>query len=304
MDEAKKRILISGASGLIGSAVRRAAHERKLQLTTLVRHHGEVVGGTLYWNPEKPDAAIHPMGLEGCDAAVHLSGANVGRRWTEKYRRTIVASRVGSTRALCRALAQVRQPPSVLVCASAIGIYGDRGDEVLTEASEPGSGFLADTCAAWERAADEARSAGIRVVHARFGVVLSPRGGALRKLLPLFRLGLGGRLGSGRQWMSWISLRDAVQSLFFLMDREDLQGAFNLTAPQPVTNAVFTRELASALQRPAWFGVPAGVLRAGMGAMADQTVLSSQRVQPQRLEEAGFRFEDPDLRSALRALLG
>lgn len=302
--EAKKRILVSGASGLIGSAVRREAQERGLQVTALVRHHREVVGGTLYWNPEKADAAVHPMGLEGCDAVIHLSGANVARRWTNEYRGKIVSSRVGSTQALCHALAQVRERPRVLVCASAIGLYGDRGDEVLTEASPPGSGFLAGTCVAWERAADKARKAGIRVVHARFGVVLSRSGGALKKMLPVFRLGLGGQLGDGRQWMSWISLRDAVRALFFLMESEDLQDAFNLTAPQPVTNAAFTETLAAAVHRRSRLRVPAGVLRVGFGAMAEQTMLSSIRAVPERLRGAGFRFEDEELGAALRALLG
>lgn len=305
MSEKKKRILISGASGLIGSAMRRAAQERGIDVTTLVRHHREVVGGTIYWNTGRVDAAIHPMGLEGFDVVVHLSGANIARRWTEDYKREIVSSRVGSTRALCEALAQVRQPPRVLVCASAIGVYGDRGEEVLTEASAPGRGFLAETCVAWEKAADKARAAGIRVVHARFGVVLSRKGGALKKMLPAFRLGIGGKLGSGQQWMSWISIRDAVRALLFLIEDDDQTGPFDLTAPQPVTNRDFTNELAAALHRPAWLGVPAGTLRLAFGAtMANETLLASARVLPQRLEEAGFRFEDADLGAALRALLG
>lgn len=304
MSEKRKRILISGASGLIGSAMRQAAQEHGWDATTLVRHHREVVGGTLYWNPSKPDTAIHPMGLEGFDGAIHLSGANVAHRWTSAYRREMVVSRVGSTRALCDALAQVRRPPQVLVCASAIGIYGDRGDEILTEASAPGTGFLAETCVAWEQAAEKARTAGIRVAHARFGVVLSRKGGALKKMLPPFRLGLGGRLGSGRQWMSWISIRDTVRALLFLLEREDLAGPFNLTSPHPVTNAGFTRELGAAVHRPAWFGTPAGVLRLAFGAeMANEALLASSRVQPERLEAAGFRFEDPELGPALRALL-
>ncbi|MGA7525252.1 MAG: TIGR01777 family oxidoreductase [Acidobacteriaceae bacterium] len=305
MSEKKKRILISGASGLIGSAMRRALQERGMDVATLVRHHREVVGGTVYWNPSKPDGAIHPMGVEGFDAVLHFSGANVARRWTDNYRREIVVSRVGSTRALCEALAQVRQPPRVLVCASATGIYGNRSDEVLTETSAPGKGFLAETCLAWEQAAEKARAAGIRVVHARFGVVLSRKGGALKKMLPPFRLGLGGKLGSGQQWMSWIGMRDAVQALLFLMEADGLAGPFNLTAPQPVTNAEFTRMLGSAVHRPAWLGVPAGLLRVAFGAaMANEMLLASERVLPQRLEEAGFRFEDEELGTALRGLLG
>ncbi|HEX3663199.1 MAG TPA: TIGR01777 family oxidoreductase [Acidobacteriaceae bacterium] len=305
MSEKKKRILISGASGLIGSAMRRAAQERGMDLTTLVRHHRDVVGGTIYWNPGKADGAIHPMGVEELDAVLHLSGASVARRWTEARKREIVASRVGSTGALCEALAQVRHPPRVLVCASAIGIYGDRGEEVLTEDSAPGTGFLAETCVAWEKAAEKARAAGIRVVHARFGVVLSRKGGALKKMLPAFQLGLGGKLGSGQQWMSWISLRDAVRAMLFLMDSDDLAGAFNLTTPHPVRNADFMKELGAAAHRPAWLGVPAGALRMAFGAtMANETLLASARVLPRNLEEAGFRFEDAEIGAALRALPG
>lgn len=304
MSENRKRILISGASGLIGSAVRHAAQERGWDATTLVRRHREVVGGTLYWNPGKPDTAIHPMGLEGFGAVIHLSGANVAHRWTPAYRQQIVTSRVGSTRALCDALAQVRRPPQVLVCASAIGIYGDRGDEVLTESSAPGAGFLAETCVAWETAADKARDAGIRVVHARFGVVLSRKGGALKKMLPAFRVGLGGRMGSGEQWMSWISIRDTVRALLFLVDREDLAGPLNLTAPHPVRNADFTRELGAAVHRPAFLSMPAGALRVAFGAdMTNEALLASDRVQPERLNQAGFCFEDEELGTALRALL-
>lgn len=304
MSEAKKRVLISGASGLIGSAMRRAAQERGIEVISLVRRHREVRGGTLYWNPGKPDAAIHPMGLEGLDAVFHFSGASVARRWTAAYRREIVESRVGSTRALCDALVQVRRKPRVLVCASAIGIYGERGDEVLTEASEAGTGFLSETCVAWERAADQARASGIRVVHARFGVVLSRDGGALKKMLPTFRLGLGGKLGSGQQWMSWISIHDGVRALLLLMERDDLAGPFNLTAPQPLRNADFARALGSAVHRTAWLSVPAAALRLALGAtMANETVLASIRVQPKRLEDEGFQFEEGELGAALRALL-
>ncbi|MFZ0629999.1 MAG: TIGR01777 family oxidoreductase [Acidobacteriaceae bacterium] len=305
MSEKNKRLLISGASGLIGSAMRQAVKERATDVTALVRRHKQVVGGTIYWNPSKPDTAIHPMGLEGFDVVIHMGGASVARRWTEKYKREIVISRVGSTKALSDALAQVHRPPRVLICASAIGIYGDRGGEALTEASVPGTGFLAETCVAWEKAADKARAAGIRVVHARFGVVLSRKGGALKKMLPAFRAGLGGKLGSGRQWMSWISMRDTVRALLFLMEHDDLAGPFNLTAPQPVTNADFTRSLGAALHRPAWLGMPAAGLRVAFGgSMANETLLSSARVQPKRLEEAGFHFEDEELGPALRALLG
>ncbi len=296
-----RRILISGGSGLIGSAVQREARERGMEVTTLVRRHRQVQGRAIYWNP---GTGVHPMALEGFDAIIHLSGATVARRWTEKYRREIVKSRVGTTRTLCEALANVRQRPRVLVCASAVGIYGDRGDEVLTENSGPGAGFLAETCQAWEAAVEPARQAGIRVVHTRFGVVLSREGGALAKMLPVFRLGLGGRLGSGQQWMSWIGVRDAVRAMFFLMERDELAGAFNVTASESVTNAEFTKALGKAVHRPAALPVPAGVLRLIFGAMADETLLASQRVLPQRLTDAGFVFEGAEIGTVLHTLLG
>jgi hypothetical protein len=246
---------------------------------------------------------VHPAALEGFDAVIHLNGANVARRWSPKYRETIVSSRVRSTEVLCEVLRKVRRPPPVLLCASAVGIYGDRGDEVLTEESSAGSGFLAETCQAWEAAAKPARDLGIRVVHLRLGVVLSGKGGALGKMLPPFRLAMGGKLGSGQQWMSWIGERDVVRAIGFLMDHEDLSGPFNLTAPQPVTNAEFTQALARAVHRPALLPVPATVLRLAFGEMARETMLASQRALPKRLEEAGFHFEDGDIGAALRALL-
>lgn len=297
------RILLSGASGLIGSALSTAAHQKGIEVQMLVRHHEEVRGGAIYWNPSDDSRGVHPASLEGFDAIVHLNGANIARRWTRSYRERIVSSRVRSTEVLCNALTKVRHLPSVLLCASAIGIYGDRGDELLTEESAPGSGFLAETCKAWEAAAQPALNLGMRVVHLRLGVVLSRKGGALGRMLPLFRFALGGRLGTGTQWMSWISERDLVSAAWFLMERDDLSGPVNLTAPQPVTNADFTRSLAAAVQRPALLPAPESALRLAFGEMARQTMLASQRVLPKRLENAGFRFQDPDIGSAFRALL-
>ena len=300
----KRKILVSGATGLIGSAVARAAHEAGMEVTTLVRRHRQVASGAVYWNPEKAGSAAHPMVLEGLDAVVHLSGANIGRRWTRAWRREIVASRVETTRSLCRSLERVRQRPRVLLVASAVGIYGDRGGEWLSEASAAGDGFLAETCQAWEQAAAKASELGVRVVHLRFGVVLDRRGGALGRMLPVFRLGLGGKLGSGRQWMSWVSLGDAVRAVMFLMERDDLAGAFNVTAPQPVTNAEFTKALGAALGRPTVMTAPRSVLRALLGEMANETLLASQRALPRRLMDAGFRFEDEEIGAALKVLLG
>jgi uncharacterized protein len=299
----QKRILVSGASGLIGSALVRAARSESADVVRLARGYRPPVPGIVYWNPDKPKNAVHPVVLEDYDAVIHLAGANIAHRWTEKYRREIVASRVGSTAALCARLVQVRRPPRVLLCASATGIYGDRGDEVLTETCAPGSGFLADTCVAWEAATKAASEAGIRVVHLRFGVVLDREGGALKKMLKPFRLGLGGTLGSGRQWMSWISRRDAVGAILFLLSEESLSGAFNLTAPNPVTNRALTRALAQTVHRPAMLPVPRAAFRLAFGAMADEGLLASCRAMPQRLQQAGFSFEDPEIEPALAALL-
>lgn len=302
MAEHKRRILMSGATGLIGSAVLHEAQNRGIDVTPLVRERRSA-GGSIYWNPKRMVASVHPVELEDFDAVIHLSGANVGRRWTENYRKEIAASRVMSTQVLCEALTEVHRKPRVLLCASAIGIYGDRGDERLTEESSAGVGFLAELCAAWEAATGRAREAGIRVVNLRFGVVLSSHGGAMAKMLPAFRLGLGGKMGSGRQWMAWATLRDVVRAILFLMEHEDLDGPFNVTAPNPVTNEAFAKALAEALHRPAWLGMPSGLLKLAFGEMAEQTVLSSQRAEPQRLEQAGFRFEDNEIEAAFRALL-
>lgn len=303
MGKTARRILVSGGSGLIGSAVQEAGHERGWEVHTLVRRHRDAHGNAIYWNPGDANRGVPLAALEGFDAIIHLSGANVGRRWNREYRNTIVASRVRSTEALCDALGKVRARPAIMLCASAVGIYGDRGDQVLTEESAPGTGFLADTCKAWEAAARRASDAGIRIVHLRLGVVLSSKGGALGKMLPVFRLGMGGRLGSGRQWMSWITLRDAIRAMLFLIDRPDLAGAFNLTGPQPVTNAEFTQALAHAVHRPALFPAPASVLKLAFGEMAEQTMLASQRAVPSRLDAAGFAFEDTEIGPALQALL-
>ncbi|HTW47972.1 MAG TPA: TIGR01777 family oxidoreductase [Acidobacteriaceae bacterium] len=298
-----RKILVSGASGLIGSALVSAARGKSADVVRLARGYDPPAPTIVYWNLNKPKNPVHPVVLEDFDAVVHLSGANIARRWTEKYRREIVASRIASTAALCETLAQVRRHPRVLLCASAVGIYGDRGDEVLSEQSAPGSGFLAETCVAWEAATRAACRAGIRVVHLRFGVVLDSRGGALKKMLRPFRLGLGGTLGSGRQWMSWISLGDAVRAILYLMENDNLAGAFNLTAPNPVTNRTFTRALAETVRRPALLPVPAQALRLAFGAMADEGLLASCRAVPKQLQQAGFGFEDPEIKPALAALL-
>jgi len=295
--------VLSGSSGMLGGALRRVLAERTVQVIQLVRK-APAGKAQLLWNPASIPAIDDPEALEGCGAAVHLSGASVaGQRWTAKYKREMKASRVDSTRALATLLASLRRPPRTLLVASAVGIYGDRGDELLNETSAPGSGFLADLCRQWEAAAQPAVDAGIRVVHMRLGVVLGPNGGALGQMLPLFRLGLGGRLGSGRQWMSWISLADAVAAMLFALETPELAGAVNLTAPHPVTNAEFTRALAGELQRPAFLPAPAFALRLAFGQMADETLLASERAVPEKLLAAGFRYAHPTVGEALRAAL-
>ncbi len=242
--------------------------------------------------------------LEGFHAVIHLSGANVaGQRWSEAYKRNIAESRTRSTETLARALARLRQPPSVFISASAIGYYGNRGDEVLDEQSRQGEGFFPNVCAAWEASAQMASDAGIRLVHPRFGVVLSPKGGALARLRPIFGLGLGGKLGNGRQWTSWVSEADAIAALLFAVQHQSLRGPYNVTAPNPVTNAEFTRQMGAALHRPAFMAVPASALRLVFGQMADEALLASACVQPTALLQSGFIFEHPTLDLALASAL-
>ncbi|MBV8630370.1 MAG: TIGR01777 family oxidoreductase [Silvibacterium sp.] len=296
-------ILISGASGMIGTALVRAAEPRRISILKLVRRAPENPS-EIQWAPDRGVPVSDPARLEGLSAVIHLSGANLsGRRWTPAYKGKIVDSRIESTRSLVKLLKSLSQPPQAFLCASAVGIYGARGDEVLTEDSPPGQGFLAETCTAWEKEAAAARESGIRVVNLRFGVVLSRRDGALRKMLPLFRLGLGGKLGTGRQWMSWIALTDLVRAVFYLAESPEAAGPFNIVAPSPVTNAEFTRALAHALHRPALLPAPAFALRTAFGEMADEALLASTRVAPDRLRRSGFSFVLPDIDYALRAIL-
>jgi len=298
------RVLISGASGMIGSAVAEAARAASMDVVRLVRSRSGGNGDAILWNPADAAQPLDLARLEGIHAVVHLSGASVARRWNAAVKREIVASRVESTRALCMALARVRNRPRVLLCASGSGIYGNRGDEVLTEESTLGSGFLADTCRAWEAATRPAAEAGVRVVHLRCGIVLDRKRGALAAMLPAFRAGLGGRLGSGGQWLSWITLSDAVRAILFLVSRDESSGAFNIGSPHPVTNREFARALGEALHRPAVFPVPRFVLRIAFPEFADEGLLASQRMTPKRLTDAGFGFEHPEIGNALHALLG
>jgi uncharacterized protein len=298
----KMTILLSGASGMLGSAIGSALERQGFPMLTLVRREPKGPN-ELRWNPA--GAGIdEPERLEGLDAVVHLSGANVAsRRWTDGYKREMTESRVATTRVLAKTLARLRQPPPVLMTASAVGFYGDRGDEILDEDSAAGQGYFPELCEAWEAAACPAEDAGIRVVHPRFGMVLGCDGGAMARLAPLFRLGLGGRLGSGRQWMSWVSEADAVSAALFALQNPNLSGPINVVAPQPVTNSEFTRELGFAVHRPALLPAPAFALRLAFGEMADEALLASTRVLPKRLTQAGFVFAHPTLTQAFEAAL-
>jgi hypothetical protein len=293
---------------LLGTAIRQALVTRQAEIQQLVRRH-PADAAEIQWDPTSASPLADTDPLErlqttGLQAAIHLSGANVAaHRWTPAYKRIIISSRVDSTRALATMLASLSRPPQTLLVASATGIFGDRGDEILDERASTGKGFLADVCRQWEAAARPAVDAGIRVVHLRLGVVLARKEGALAKLLPLFRLGLGGRLGSGQQWMSWINLADAVAAIFFALDTPELAGPLNLTAPAPVTNAAFTRAIARAVHRPAVLPAPAFALRLALGEMTDETLLSSARAIPARLTAAGFKFVYPTIDEALAAAL-
>ena len=293
------RIAITGASGLVGAALAPALVASGHEVIAVSRR--ERPGG-VRWDPDRQ--AIDPAALRGIDAVVHLAGENLaGGRWTSGRKHLLRDSRVAVTRWLATVLAALSPRPRVLISASAVGIYGDRGDEILDDTSSPGDDFLAHLSRDWEAAADPAREAGIRVFHPRFGVILSPAGGALRQLLTPFRLGLGGPIGAGGQWMSWIALDDAVAALEFALATESLSGAANCTAPTPVRNREFTALLGAALHRPARIPVPAFALRLAFGEMADATILASQRALPQRLEAAGFRWRHPELAPALRDML-
>jgi uncharacterized protein len=293
------QIAITGSTGLIGTALVRALRGEGRTVLRLVRRR-PAADDEIRWDPF---GEVDTASLEGVDAVVHLAGAGIGdRRWNACYRQEIRDSRVEGTRTLSRALAALRDGPAVLVSGSASGYYGDTGGRTVDEDSPSGEGFLAALCRDWEAATAPAAEAGIRVVLPRSGVVLAREGGALGRLLPVFRAGLGGRLGSGRQWMSWISLTDQIAALCFLIDG-DVAGPVNLTAPDPVTNAAYTAAVARALHRPAFFAVPPAVLRLALGGLADEGALVSQRILPARLTAAGFRFRHPDLDTALADLL-
>ena len=292
------RVAVTGASGLVGRHLVASLRADGHQVLALVRRPVRAAD-EIEWRPERGE--IDAARLEGVDAVVHLAGASIaGGRWTKARKRAIRESRVQGTALLAETLANLRQPPRVLVSTSAVGFYGDGGETWLTEESPQGAGFLAEVCRKWEAAAEPAARAGIRVVHPRFGVVLAGEGGMLPLLARVFRLGLGGPAGDGRQYMSWIALGDLLDVLFESIRDDGLSGPVNAVAPEPVTNREFSKTLGNVLHRPAFMPAPAPMLRLALGGLADELLLASERVRPARLEAAGFRFAFPTIESALR----
>lgn len=291
-----------GSSGLLGSALCQAFAQHGTAVSAFSRSHVAGDMARAHWNPDRGEIDKEP--LAGAEAVVNLAGESlVAGRWNEKRKEQLLRSRVDTTQLLARTLAQLESKPKVLINASAVGYYGDRGEEAVTEQSPPGQGFLADLCRAWEEAAQPAADAGIRVVHIRLGAVLSKDGGALPALLPLFRAGLGGRLGGGQQYFPWVTLHDAVRAIRFLVVTPEIAGPVNLVAPEPMRNAGFTEALSEALGRPALLPVPKLALRLALGEVADQVLLTGANARPAVLERAGFRFDYPRLVDALQAVL-
>jgi uncharacterized protein len=293
-------VLISGATGLIGSALVPELEAKGHTVTRLSRSRAGA--GTIRWDPS---AGTIDGDLGGTEAVVHLAGESIAQgRWNPDKKRRILDSRVKGTRLLAEGIAALPEPPKVMVSTSAVGYYGDRGDEVLTEESASGADFLARVCREWEAAAEPARRAGIRVVHPRLGIVLSPEGGALGTTLPIFKLGGGGKIGSGRQWWSWVALDDVVGSIVHALTDEDVEGPVNVGSPNPMTNAEYTKVLGRVLGRPTVLPLPAPAARIMLGEVADALLLASQRMEPAKLKATGYDFRYPQLEGALRHLLG
>jgi uncharacterized protein (TIGR01777 family) len=295
------KVLISGSHGLVGSTLIKSLESDGQEVVRLVRHP-PTGAPEIEWSPERYSIAL--ARLEGFDAVIHLAGESIAEgRWNEEKKRRIRESRVKGTRLLSDSLANIKHPPKSFLCASAIGYYGNRGDEILTESSPPGDDFLAEVCVEWEKASEEAVQKGIRTVNLRFGIILDSKGGALAKMLPPFRMGVGGKIGAGRQWMSWIALDDVVGAIKRALTNETLSGPVNFVAPNPVTNREFTKTLGKVLSRPTLFSIPAFGARLAFGEMADALLLSSQRVEPERLKKAGYQFRYSELKGALRHVL-
>ncbi|HEY6246484.1 MAG TPA: TIGR01777 family oxidoreductase [Pyrinomonadaceae bacterium] len=295
------RILITGSHGLVGKALISELNKDGHEIVGLVRHKSEGPS-EIEWHPNQ--GSIDSERVSGFDVVVHLAGESIASgRWTDEKKRKIRESRVNGTTLLSQALARSSKPPAAFISASAIGYYANRGDELLNEKSAPGNDFLAEVCVAWERATGEAEAKGIRTVHSRFGIVLDQNGGALAKMLTPFRMGVGGRIGDGKQWMSWIALVDVIKGLKFVIEHNSINGPVNFVAPNPVTNGEFTKFLGEALSRPTLFPMPSFAVRLAFGEMADALLLSSAKVEPKRLLDSGYRFEFENLQSALAAIL-
>lgn len=295
------RILVTGGSGFVGSSLVPFLVAKGYIVSKLV-YSLTPIPGMLTWNPDK--GQIDPVSLEGFDAVIHLAGENIAdNRWSEEKKKKILDSRVIGTRLLCQTFAMLKQPPKVFISASAIGYYGCRGDTLLTEESSGGQGFLAEVCREWEIASQFASKIGIRVVNPRIGMILSADGGALKQMLLPFKFGLGGRLGNGQQYMSWIAIDDVVGALALALNRDSMKGPINVVAPQPITNAEFTRILGEVLHRPTLIPLPAFAARFAFGEMADELLLCSARVAPKRLQDEGYQFLYPNLKDALQHLL-
>lgn len=299
------RVVVTGATGLIGSALVEALQARGDEVTRLVRNHVSVGEGARFWEPSAN--SIDRSALEGTDAVVHLAGEPIGeKRWTARQKHLISDSRVRSTRLLAETIASLDNPPDTFISSSAIGVYGDRGDEVVSEQSALGKdGFLVEVCNAWEQATEVAEEAGTRVVHLRTGAVLSSKGGIIKRILRPFELGLGGRIGTGEQYVSWISLEDEIEAIIYLMEHPDISGPVNLTAPEPVPNDVFAHAFGHVLGRPAFLHVPLFPLRQVLGDdLVNELLVWSQRIVPDRLVEAGYEFKHPELEEALHDAMG
>lgn len=296
------KVLVTGSSGLIGSALITFLKETKDDVYRLVRARADLLPHEIAWDPNQ--GVFNPQLLEGFDAVVHLGGESIMGRWSQAKKERIRSSRVNSTQLLCQTLSKLKNPPNVFLCASALGYYGNRGDEILTEQSRKGEGFLADVCAEWEEATQAAAKKGIRVANLRFGMVLSPKGGALKQMLPIFKWGLGGELGDGKQYISWIALDDLIRVIEYVLKHQHLAGPINVATPYPVTNAELTKTLGRVLHRPTFFSLPTFPMQLIFGEQGQELLLSSERVQPKKLEEAGFQFNYPHLEEALRHLLG
>jgi len=297
------RVLVSGISGPIGAALLPTLKASGAHITRLARSGSPACPAdeeTIPWNPAQP---LPANALSGFDAVIHLAGESIVGRWTPEKKKKIRESRVEGTRNLAKALAQTKEKPQIFLCSSAIGYYGNRGDELLTEESAAGSGFLPDVCREWEAAAFEAKAAGIQTVHMRTGVVLSPEGGALGKMLTPFKLGVGGKIGNGHQWMSWIDVDDMVGAIHHILKSDLLHGPVNMVGPRPVTNQEFTKTLASVLHRPAIFPVPEFAVKVAFGEMGETVLLGSQRVEPTQLIASGYPFRFKSLRASLENIL-